>query len=130
MIAEQSLDNFGLPDDASMLSDGDGSFRSDLEEAVSDGSTHSVSKSESGHASTDSNTPEALVKRENRTVNISRVIVILILIGATIATGYFVFRFTREGEEEAYNDAFYNVAGKLTSSMVSDTSLKVRMSAS
>ncbi|KAG7360901.1 hypothetical protein IV203_036000 [Nitzschia inconspicua] len=82
---------------------------------------------DSGHSSTDNHTAEALVKRENRTVNISRVVVILILIGATIATAYSVFRFTRDGEEEAYDNAFHNVASKLTSSLVSDMSLKFWM---
>ena len=128
MTSEQkAFDTFSLPDDASVASDGDLSALSDVdvEGGMYDSSTNSGSKSESGRSTADSNTPEAFVKRENRTVNISRAVVILILIGATIATAYSVFRFTRDGEAEAYNDAFYNVADKLTSSLVSDTSLKV-----
>ncbi|KAG7360245.1 adenylate/guanylate cyclase [Nitzschia inconspicua] len=119
------VDDFSLPCDASMASCGNASFRSDDEEGHS--GTHSASRSDGGRSSTDSNVAETLVKQENRTVNVSRIVVILILIGAMIATAYFVFRFTREGEVEAYDDAFHNVAGKLTSAMVSDTSLKFWM---
>ena len=116
-------------DDASLASDSEGSFPNDVEGGVSNASTHSTSKnSESGHSSTDQNTPEALVRRETRAVNFSRVVVILILIGATVATAYSVFRFTRQAETDAYDGAFDSVADKLTSSLVSDTSLKVRSS--
>lgn len=128
MTTEQkSLDNLEPPEDFSMPSACDVSFRSDDEGDVDGGSATSTSKSDS---SADHNTPNALVKRENQTVNISRAIMIFLLIGATIATALFVFRFTRDGEEEAYDDAFHNVASKLTSSLVSDTSLKVRIVAS
>ncbi|KAG7356992.1 hypothetical protein IV203_001680 [Nitzschia inconspicua] len=123
----KSLDDLSLPDDISIPSGGNASYPSDDEEGQSGQSSHSASRSDSGHSSTDNHTAEALVKRENRTVNISRVVVILILIGATIATAYSVFRFTRDGEEEAYDNAFHNVASKLTSSLVSDMSLKFWM---
>ncbi|KAG7363704.1 adenylate/guanylate cyclase [Nitzschia inconspicua] len=120
----KSLDDLSLPDDdGSIPSGGNASFPSDDEE----GRSGQSSRSDSGHSSTDNHTADVLVKRENRTVNISRVVVILILIGAMIATAYSVFRFTRDGEEEAYDDAFHNVASKLTSSLVSDTSLKFWM---
>lgn len=83
--------------------------------------------SDSGRSSAkDDHSPEALVRKENQAVRVTRLILILILIGATAATGYFVYEFTRESQEASFDDAFTNVALKLTDSMISDTSLKVR----
>jgi hypothetical protein len=129
---ESSVPNIGLPstvrevtnEDADSLVSGEYSLSTDENEASSFSS--SVKGSESGGTSLkDDQTPEALVRKENQAVRITRLLLILVLAGATAATGYFVYLFTHQSELESFDDAFGNVAVKLTDALVSDTSLKV-----
>lgn len=110
-------------DDADSLASGEYSLSTDENETSSTSSSRRESES-GGTTSKDEYTPEALVRKENRAVRITRLLLILVLVGATAATGYFVYRFTHESEKESFDDAFENVATKLTSALVSDTSLK------
>ena len=60
----------------------------------------------------DARAPEVLVRRENRVISVVRVVVILILFASASATAFFVYRFTRNAELEAYQVAF---EGKISS---------------
>jgi hypothetical protein len=110
-------------EDGDSLVSGEYSLSTDEHE---NSSATSTKESESGGTSSrDDHTPEALVRKENQAVRITRLVLILVLVGATAATGYFVYRFTHESEVESFDDAFESVADKITSALVSDTSLKV-----
>jgi hypothetical protein len=107
----------------SMVSD-EHSWSTDEHEVSS--TTSSLRGSESGGTSLkDDQTPEALVQKENQAVRLTRLLLMLVLAGATAVTGYFVYKFTHQSEVASFDDAFTNVALKLTDSLVSDISLKV-----
>jgi hypothetical protein len=68
---------------------------------------------------------EALVNRENKAVRITRCILILLLVGATAATGYFVYVFIHDSQEQSFDTSFDSVAENIVDSLLADTSLKV-----
>jgi len=88
----------------------------------------SISSSTTKTTSTDEHAPEAIVKKENRAVHVVRFLVIALLMTATGLTSYFVYKFTRDSEQAALDDAFDSIGLKLTTGLVSDTSLKVSFS--
>lgn len=78
----------------------------------------------------ESDTPEKLVRRENRAIRISRIGAILILVVATVTTSLLIHGFMSKSEEEAFNSNFKMVSGKIVESMKADATLKFWMARS
>ena len=68
--------------------------------------------------------PEALVRKENKALSITRIIVFLVLVASAVATAFLVFRFARDSEEDSFENQFDGVAGRLVDGMTSDVALK------
>ena len=76
-------------------------------------------------AESNSNFTEDLVKKDNFMVMVVRAAVIVILLSAAAATSYLTFKFTRDAELDAFDEAFYGVASKLVPGLLSELSLRV-----
>ena len=72
-----------------------------------------------------SNFTEDLVKKDNFMVMLVRATVIVILLSAAAVTSYLNFKFTRNAEVDAFNEAFHGVAAKLVPGLLSELSLRV-----
>lgn len=88
-------------------------------------SHHSVG-SETGRSSeVDENAPEVLVRKDDKTVQIIRAFVIVLLVAASLLFSLFVYYFSRNLQQSSYNYAFASVASKLAATFLSEISLKV-----
>jgi len=56
----------------------------------------------------------ALAQHETRAVNITRVFMLLVLVGVAATVSYFAFEYTRETEQEFFESSFVDQATKLT----------------
>ena len=124
-MGSNSKKTFHTDDEDSLISSDD---ISDIEnfDAATSTAAESVTSGGGSQGKDDEHAPEALVRKETQVVKFVRSLVILILIGATAATSYSVYNVTNRSEREAFDGAFASVAEKLTNTLISDTSLKVR----
>ena len=50
--------------------------------------------------------PEALVRKDNKAVSVARFVIIAVLVLSAVATSCFVYMFTRDSEREAFKSEF------------------------
>jgi len=89
--------------------------------------TPDTSVSEQASTPSDSNDPEALVRKDNKAVGLFRLLVVGILGASAIATSLSVFRYTRNAEEKAYTASLNNIGLNLRDGFYAETRAKVWM---
>lgn len=87
-------------------SNGDGHPGSFLGDAGARPTNHQGSNAE--------DSPEAIVRRENRAVFLIRIVVLLVLLAAATATAVIVYIVTSEAEENAFLAEFDGIATKVS----------------
>ena len=71
------------------------------------------------------NFTQDVVKKENRMVTLVKTALILILMAAACSTTFLTYKFTRDSEQLAFDEAFEGVATKLAPGLVAEINLRV-----
>jgi hypothetical protein len=66
-------------------------------------------------------TPEALVRRENRAIQCVKLFAILVLLGAALTTAGMIFQYTQGSEENSFHNDFALISEAITQSLLQDT---------
>jgi hypothetical protein len=76
-----------------------------------------------------SDSPLALVQKDNKAIRRTRILVVLLLLLAALGTSYFVYYFTTESETDAFESDFVAVAERLVQSFLADTGRRMSQGA-
>lgn len=86
-----------------------------------------VDKNDMSDKNPDGDSPEQIIKRENRVIFLIRIVVVLVLISAAVSTAAIVYTVTSQAEQSSFETEFDAVASKIVDSLVADTALKFWM---
>lgn len=94
--------------------DSENSFSSVVDQVDSSESERSRRRNAPATSTPDEDSPEVIVRRENRAVFMIRIMVLLVLLVAASATAWIVFTVVREAERDAFHSEYDGIATKVS----------------